>query len=90
MVDISNIVKNNGMDNNNLDELYEKRIEICQNCGLYLETPKHPICNSKKYISLLDKETISDTPKANFVKGCSCNLELKAKRSFSRCIAGKW
>lgn len=74
----------------NNQDLYEERIKICKECGLYKETMMGPICNPKLYISVEDKTTISNTPKVGFKRGCSCRLSSKCRVKFAKCIVEKW
>ena len=74
----------------NTDGLYEERMKICKECGLYKETMMGPVCNAKLYISTEDKTTISNIPKIGFKKGCGCMLDRKAKLKFAKCIVEKW
>lgn len=72
------------------NELYEERMAICRECGLFKETFNGPICNPKKYIDLTDKTTIYDTFGLNRKSGCSCRLEKRTRIPHAHCIAGKW
>ena len=74
----------------NNQSLYEERMKICKECGLYKETMMGPICNPKLYISVKDKTTISNTPKVGFKRGCSCRLSAKTRAKFAKCIVEKW
>lgn len=79
---------NEALGNN--QDLYEERMKICKECGLYKETMMGPICNPKLYISIEDKTTISNTPKVGFKRGCSCRLSSKCRVKFAKCIVEKW
>ena len=74
----------------NNQELYMERIAICKKCGLYKETPSGPICNSKLYLSLEDKKTISTVPRINFRRGCGCMLTKRNRLSGAKCVCGLW
>lgn len=71
-------------------ELYDERMAICKDCGLYKDTPMGPICNPKLYISVEDKNTISEIPRIGFKRGCSCRLSSKCRVKFAKCIVEKW
>lgn len=73
------------------EELYNKRLDICRNCPLGLETMHGLICNPKLYINKEDKTSVSKVPKMGYVKGCSCNITNgKAKQEYGKCIVDKW
>lgn len=72
------------------NELYEERIAICKECGLYLERPGGPICNSKLYIDVTDKTTIYNSPGLGRKRGCSCQLNRKCRIPHAHCIVEKW
>lgn len=68
----------------------EEKMAICRQCPLYKEDiNRGAICNSKLYLSKVDGKTTSMFPRANFVKGCSCNLDHKTKNNNGSCPAGK-
>lgn len=74
----------------NVDELYEKRMKICKECPLYLETPAGARCNSRLYLSESDKTTVSNKPKVGFRSGCNCLLSHRNKLPYVKCSLGKW
>lgn len=72
-----------------INELYNKRMAICQECPLYLEKTKgNPICNPKLWID--SEGNVSKLPKAGFVRGCSCKISMKIKNPSAHCVANKW
>ena len=71
-----------------MSTLVEKRLAICEKCGLYKETQFGPVCNSSKYINKEGKTSF--LPKEGYVKGCSCLVEKKAANIDSHCVAGFW
>ena len=82
-----------------MSTLVEKRLAICEKCGLYKETQFGPVCNSSKYKAdvytptyrYINKEgKTSFLPKEGYVKGCSCLVEKKAANVDSHCVAGFW
>lgn len=72
------------------EDLFEQRIQICKKCPLYKETLAGPVCNSKLYINIVDKETVSDRPKVGYRRGCSCRLTSKCRLPHAKCIVEKW
>lgn len=78
------------MDSVELEDFYEKRMEICKACPLGLETVSGLTCNHYLWLNLEDKTTTSKTDKPGYVRGCNCNMTRKAKISFAKCVAGKW
>lgn len=74
----------------NHQDLYEERMKICKECGLYKETMMGPVCNPRLYISIEDKTTISEIPKLGFKRGCGCRLNAACRAKFKKCIVEKW
>lgn len=72
----------------NNEDLAERRMKICSECPLYLDTPRGPICNPKLYIN--NAGDVSNTPKSGYKRGCSCNLRSKHMLTYSKCIVDKW
>ena len=72
-----------------LDELINKRLDVCKVCPLYKDTPNGPVCNPSKYISP-DGEDWSYFKKDGWVKGCNCLLKNKTRGLNNKCIVGKW
>lgn len=57
------------------DDLYESRMEICKKCPLYkVDDVYGPVCDKSKYISSIDKTSVSFLPKKDYIKGCGCKL----------------
>lgn len=74
----------------NVNELYEKRMKICKECPLYLESPMGPRCNSKLYLNEIDKVTVSRVPKIGYRRGCNCLLQRRNLLPNARCVVNKW
>lgn len=74
----------------NVDELYEKRMAICKECPLCLQTGVGYKCNPNLYLSETDKTTVSYRPKIGHKRGCNCLLDKKLHLPNAKCIVGKW
>lgn len=72
-----------------IDDVINKRMEICKACPLYKDTDKGAVCDGSKYISPDGKEW-SYFKKDNWKKGCNCNLERKTKNLNNHCIINLW
>ena len=73
-----------------MEDLIEKRKEICKNCPLYkIDKFYGPICDNAKYISP-DGESWSYFRKDGWTKGCGWQMSKKWKNIKARCIVGKW
>jgi hypothetical protein len=73
--------------NEDVEKVYEARMEICRGCGLYDESGSgcalpgsQPCCNKDKSELVDGKET----------KGCGCSLSLKGRSLSSWCPLNKW
>lgn len=71
------------------DDLYEKRISICEKCPLFKMTSVGPICNSLKYLDK-DLDIAFPTDGPNRTKGCGCRLNAKTRIEDATCPVGKW
>ncbi len=68
----------------------KKRLEICNTCPLFKKVwdGKHR-CDGSKYLNPTTMK-VSYLPKAGFIKGCSCILEVKVNNPNAKCVAGLW
>lgn len=73
-----------------LEKTKETRMNICKECGLYLETPNGCICNPHLYMNIEDKTTITDNPKIGYKRGCGCKVEKMWSIPFRHCSFNKW
>ena len=64
-----------------------ERLEICNSCPIY--APSSGRCNSKLWINP-DTDDVSTSPKAGYIRGCNCFIQVKAKNMNAHCVAGKW
>ncbi len=71
-----------------MNELMEKRLEICKSCLLYKEGPFGPTCDNEKYMNFENK--ISYLPKPGYIRGCGCLIRQKAMKQNSKCPLKKW
>lgn len=71
-----------------MSSMGERRLAICEKCGLYKIGTFGPVCNSSKYINKEGK--VSFFPKEGYFKGCSCLLEKKVENADNHCVAGFW
>lgn len=71
-----------------MEDLFEKRIEICKKCPLWKDTPTGPVCDSNKYINI-DKN-VSYFKRNGFYKGCGCKLYFRAKNPRLHCVINLW
>ncbi len=65
----------------------EERLAICEKCGIY--NCMRNLCSSSLYINP-DNNTVSDTKKKGYIKGCGCYIPTKIKRESNHCPANKW
>ena len=72
------------------DDLEKTRLAICEKCPLYRKASWGPTCDSKKYISTIDKKSWSWVRQPNYVRGCGCRLTAKTRLPSAHCIAGSW
>lgn len=84
---VLNINTMEGLLINDINDLYNGRIAICNDC--YIFDPTNMTCSQNKWINLQTGETSTKKIKG-FVNGCGCLLTSKAKRQSSSCPLGKW
>lgn len=72
-----------------IEDLANKRLNICYKCPLYKKDVLGERCNSQRYINP-DTDEWSYFPKKGYIKGCNCIVTLKAKNPKGHCVAGKW
>ena len=63
------------------------RLRICEHCGIYDSDRK--LCNGDLYINP-ETNDVSISPKAGYIKGCSCYIPRKVLNAKAKCPAGKW
>ena len=75
---------------NKKEELYRKRMKICDECPL-LKTDGAfgKVCNSRLYLNPETNETVK-TRTPGFFRGCGCLLHAKTRVESAKCPAGKW
>lgn len=80
-------LRNKLIKNEDVEQVYEARMEICRGCRLYDTTGDGcampgtaPCCNQNLSDIIGDKE----------LKGCGCSLSLKGRSLASSCPLGKW
>ena len=64
-----------------------EKLEICKKCPIYAKA--RGICNSNLWLNPQTDE-VSSSPRAGFIRGCGCFLQVKTKNPNSHCVAGKW
>lgn len=75
---------------NKEEELYQKRISICEQCVLYSRGGAFgPICDSKKCVNP-DTGDLVHVPSSTDICGCSCFLNKKTRVKEAKCVLGKW
>lgn len=75
---------------NKEEELFEKRVKICRNCKIYTNDPiLGEVCSSKIYYNQ-EKDEISTYPKMNYINGCGCRINPKARLIDAKCPLNKW
>ena len=74
---------------NRKEELSAKRMIICKECPLYLETVLGAICNPDLFINPETKEVFGSKKPGN-VRGCMCILQSKTRVEQARCPGKKW
>lgn len=74
---------------NQNEDLHQKRMQICKQCGLYKESALGPMCNSKAYVKKYEND-IKYHPEPGYVRGCGCLIDKKSRYPQSTCPAGKW
>lgn len=73
------------------EELYRKRIKICEECPLFKQTVLGPVCNSSLYLNPeTDDVSLVDLKDPKYFKGCGCRLNAKTRNPQSKCPALKW
>ena len=74
---------------NKEEELFKKRIVICEECPLYKYTPMGPICNNYLFLDPATND-YSKEEKEGYIRGCGCRLNAKTRLIDAECPAGKW
>lgn len=69
--------------------LRDKRINICKNCPLYIETSVGPKCNPVLFMNLATEITYTSAM-PNTIQGCGCRLNAKTRLEDEHCPANKW
>lgn len=72
-----------------MENVFEKRMEICKKCPLMKMTEYGPQCDNTKWISP-DGTQVSLFKKLGWVRGCGCYLNSKTKNLNNHCIIKKW
>ena len=70
-------------------DLYEKRMNICNECPLMSKTKIGRICDRNKCMSngkLIDRKKKD----VNSICGCNCRLDSKLRLPDEECILNKW
>lgn len=71
-------------------DLYEQRMEICNNCMLKEDDRLLGlVCSKHKWVNFETGE-VSDTKKDGFYNGCGCRLKAKLRIQEARCPNNKW
>lgn len=85
------IIKGHAKELLNKDQtLFEKRMEICNKCGLKTEDKiLGNVCSRHKWLNLETNE-VSDTKEDGFYNGCGCRLNAKLRIEEATCPLNKW
>lgn len=75
---------------NKEQELYEKRMKICNTCELKVDDRiLGPVCSRNKWVNFITGE-ISEVQKDGFYNGCGCRLKAKLRVREASCPNNKW
>jgi len=73
-----------------MNKLCEERLAKCKDCLLARKGLDGSIrCDSTKYISP-DGTKTSYLPKAGWIRGCSCRVDIKCQNPSAKCVRGLW
>lgn len=73
-----------------MEPFVEERLKICNECLLARKNIFNEIrCDSTKYMSP-DGSKVSYLPKAGWINGCGCLINIAATNKNKKCVAGKW
>lgn len=76
-------------DQLSIEEIKQKRWDICNRCLLMEDLPFGKICSSAKYVQLSTNK-VSRLPLPGYVSGCGCKLKNKIENEYSHCPIEKW
>ena len=72
-----------------MDNILEKRLDICKNCAIMRITEFGMKCDDRKWLDPVNN-VCSFFKKEGYIKGCGCYCNKKASNPANHCIAKKW
>lgn len=72
-----------------MEDLAEKRLEICRNCAIMRTTEFGMKCDDRKWLDVENNKG-SFFKKIGWKRGCGCYLSKKVLNPNNHCPAGKW